>query len=40
MAGTRIVTPARVLAIDTVDGEPRVNAGGLWYALALEDKAP
>ena len=36
---TRIVAPARVLALDTVAGAPRVNAGGLWYALALDKGA-
>jgi hypothetical protein len=29
----RIDTPARVNAIDTVDGVVRIRAGGLWYAL-------
>lgn len=29
----RIDTPARVSAIDTVDGAVRVNAGGLWYRV-------
>jgi hypothetical protein len=33
----RIDTPARVMAIETVDGKARVNAGGLWYAIALAD---
>ena len=28
-----IATPARVSAIETVDGQPRVYAGGLWYRL-------
>ena len=27
----RVDTPARVIAIETVDGQVRVNAGGLWY---------
>ena len=36
---TRIVAPARVLALDTVAGAPRVNAGGLWYGLALDKGA-
>lgn len=31
----KIDTPARVAAIDTVDGKVRVMAGGLWYQLAL-----
>jgi hypothetical protein len=29
----RVDTPARVSAIETVNGEPRINAGGLWYRL-------
>jgi hypothetical protein len=29
----RIDAPARVTAIETVDGQVRVMAGGLWYAL-------
>ena len=29
----RIATPARVTAIETVDGQARVNAGGLWYRI-------
>jgi len=33
----RINTPARVMAIETVDGKARVNAGGLWYAIAFAD---
>ncbi len=33
----RIDTPARVTAIDTVGSQLRVNAGGLWYAVTLED---
>ena len=32
-----IDTPARVTAIETVDGQVRVNAGGLWYRVALQD---
>jgi hypothetical protein len=28
-------TPARVTEIETVDGQPRVNAGGLWYTIVL-----
>lgn len=31
----RIDTPARVTAIETVDGQPRVDAGGLWYGVDL-----
>lgn len=33
----RIDTPARVTAIETVDGRARVSAGGLWYAIAFAD---
>ena len=33
----RIDTPARVMAIETVDGKSRVNAGGLWYAVTFAD---
>ena len=33
-------TPARVTAIDTVDGQVRVNAGGLWYRLTLDGAQP
>jgi FG-GAP-like repeat len=32
----RIDAPARVVAIDTVNGEVRVDAGGLWYAVKRE----
>lgn len=32
-----IDTPARVVAIETVDGQVRVNAGGLWYRVALQE---
>jgi hypothetical protein len=31
-------TPARVSAIETVDGQVRVNAGGLWYRIVLGDQ--
>jgi FG-GAP-like repeat len=31
--------PARVTAIETVDGQVRVNAGGLWYRIALAKEA-
>jgi len=31
----RIDTPARVIAIETVEGKVRVNAGGLWYRIML-----
>ena len=30
-------TPARVSAIDTIDGQVRVNAGGLWYRIVLDE---
>jgi FG-GAP-like repeat len=33
-------TPARVTAIDTVDGQVRINAGGLWYRLTLDGAQP
>jgi hypothetical protein len=33
-------TPARVTAIETVDGQVRVNAGGLWYRLTLDGAQP
>jgi hypothetical protein len=33
----RIDAPARVTAIDTIDGQVRVMAGGLWYALKRDD---
>jgi len=33
-----IDTPARVSAIETVDGQVQVNAGGLWYRVALRDQ--
>ena len=29
--------PARVTAVETVDGKPQVDAGGLWYRLILAD---
>ena len=29
----RIAAPARVTAIETVNGQARVNAGGLWYRI-------
>jgi hypothetical protein len=34
---TRVNAPARVSAIDTVEGKARVMAGGLWYALKRND---
>jgi hypothetical protein len=33
----RINVPARVTAVDTVDGKVRVMAGGLWYAIKRDD---
>ncbi len=33
-------TPARVTAIEMVDGRPRVVAGGLWYDLDLSGAKP
>lgn len=36
----RIDTPARVAAIETVDGKPRVDAGGLWYGVDLGGNQP
>ena len=33
----RIDTPARVMAIETVDGKVEVNAGGLWYRIVSTD---
>ena len=36
----RIDTPARVAAIETVDGKPRVDAGGLWYEVDLTGSTP
>jgi FG-GAP-like repeat len=33
----RINVPARVTAVDTVDGKVRVMAGGLWYAIKRQD---
>ena len=36
----KLNTPARVTAVETVDGQVRVNAGGLWYQVGLAgDKA-
>ncbi|RDV05323.1 FG-GAP repeat domain-containing protein [Undibacter mobilis] len=35
-----INTPARVTAIDTVDGKPRVLAGGLWYDIDMRGGKP
>lgn len=33
----RIDTPARVMAVETVDGKAQVNAGGLWYRIVFAD---
>jgi hypothetical protein len=33
----RVNAPARVTAVETVDGKVRVNAGGLWYAVQVAD---
>lgn len=35
----KIDTPARVQAIETVDGQVQVNAGGLWYRVVLTDQS-
>lgn len=35
-----VVTPARVDAVETVDGSVAVNAGGLWYRLTLDKAGP
>lgn len=32
----RVDAPARVIAIDTIRGQVRANAGGLWYAVVRE----
>jgi hypothetical protein len=32
----RVDVPARVIAIDTIRGQVRANAGGLWYAVVYE----
>jgi hypothetical protein len=32
----QVNTPARVTAIETVDGKIQVNAGGLWYSIAID----
>lgn len=32
----QIDIPARVVAVETADGHARVNAGGLWYRIALD----
>jgi hypothetical protein len=34
----RIDAPARVTAIETVEGQVRVNAGGLWYHIVLGEE--
>jgi hypothetical protein len=33
----RIDTPARVMAVETVDGKVQINAGGLWYRILFAD---
>lgn len=35
-----IDTPARVTAIETVDGRPRIVAGGLWYEIDISGAQP
>ncbi|HLA20502.1 MAG TPA: VCBS repeat-containing protein [Pseudolabrys sp.] len=35
----RIDTPARAMALETVDGKAQVNAGGLWYRILFADGA-
>ena len=32
---SRVNAPARVSAVETVDGQAQVNAGGLWYKIVL-----
>ena len=32
----RVDTPARVIAIETAEGQVRVNAGGLWYRVVFD----
>ncbi len=32
----RVDTPARVIALETVDGTAQVNAGGLWYRIVSD----
>lgn len=34
----QVDAPARVTAIRAVDGQVRVNAGGLWYAVVIDGK--
>jgi hypothetical protein len=36
----KVNTPARVMAVETVDGTARVNAGGLWYQLVFDGDKP
>jgi hypothetical protein len=36
----RTHAPARITALETVEGNVRVLAGGLWYQLALAGDAP
>lgn len=33
----KIATPARVKAVETMADQVRINAGGLWYTIALEN---
>jgi hypothetical protein len=33
---SRVSAPARVSAIETADGQVRVNAGGLWYKIVID----
>ncbi len=33
----RLNAPARVSAVETIDGQVRINAGGLWYRITLTD---
>ena len=35
---SQVNVPARVGAIATVDGQAQINAGGLWYKIALADE--
>lgn len=32
----RVDTPARVNAVETIDGQVRVDSGGLWYRIVLD----
>ncbi len=33
----KIASPARVTAIETMGGQVRINAGGLWYTIAFDN---